>query len=201
MRRFLFSVTMLFLTLLTLAGAASAHSTKGKMRVALDLEKPAAGDFAYFIDAYVLKELYRNREPVWENRYYVKDYTGIELQGGRATVSFLTLDTKTNKHFPETMRFERDQDGGWHYQAAGGAELPVYTYTTKGTYYWNKYGTLITVCAGMASMAGVGVLVMRRRSSKDGSQDSAVLWAASGVATNDGKKTEDTQNNHPQQQR
>lgn len=201
MRRFLLSVTMLFLVLLTMGGAASAHSTKGKMKVELDLENPTANDFAYFIDAYVLKELYRNREPVWENRFYVKDYTGIELQGNQATVSFLTLDTKTNKNFPEKMRFEREGDGVWHYHAAGGAELPVHTYTTKGTYYWNKYGTLITVCAGIASVAGAGVLVMRRRSSKEGSQDSAALWSASSVDTSDGKETEDSQDNHPQQQR
>lgn len=155
---------LLVLLLLSLTDTALAHSTKGRKKVHLDVDQPTIDDLAYFTEGYVLGELYRNREPNWKNRFYVKEFKGLDIQGNKATLSFLTLDTKTNKNFPDTMRFERGADKIWSFSAADGSKVKVHTYVTSSVYYSKKYGTILSI-VGVAGTAGglVLLVVLRRR--------------------------------------
>ncbi len=157
-------VALLVLTVfLTLCSTASAHSTKGRMKIDLDLEKPTINDFAFFMESYVYKEFYRDREPQWENRFYVKDFKGLELQGNQAVVRFLTLDTKTHKDFADAMRFTRDQDGRWYFTPSRGKKVKVYTYVMKGGYYYKKYGLPLSIAGLILSVGVLGLLYFLRR--------------------------------------
>ncbi|MGI6656198.1 MAG: hypothetical protein ACOX5Z_05125 [Desulfobulbus sp.] len=154
---------VLILVLLSLADAALAHSTKGRKKIDLDAARPTTDDFAYFMESYVVGELYRDREPKWESRYYVKEFKSLDVQGNTAVVGFLTLDTKTNGNFADSMRFERGDDGIWYYVAADGNRHKVYTYVTTSVYYSKKYGRLVSGIGLIGAVACLVLLVQLRR--------------------------------------
>jgi hypothetical protein len=139
--------------LLTLSSTALAHSKKGRMKIDLATEEPSLNDFAFFMESYVNKELYRDRFDKWESRFYVKDFETIERKGSQATVSFITLDTKENSDFKDSMTFEREEDGVWYYHTAKGDHVNVYTFVMKGAYYYQNYilpfsvpGLIVSAC-------------------------------------------------------
>lgn len=171
---------LLLLLLVCLADGALAHSTKGRKKVDLDVDRPTVDDFAFFMEGYVLQELYRNREPKWKNRYYVKEFKGVKLDEKQAVVGFITLDAKTNGNFADSMRFERGPDGIWYYPAANGNKLKVHTYVTTAVYYSKKYGRVLPVIGLAGSTAGLVLLVAlrRRHLAQSAGEGQAPSWSA-----------------------
>lgn len=149
--------------LMTVAGPASAHSKKGRMKIDLTLEHPTVNDFAFFMDSYVNNEFYRDRFGDTGNRFYVKDFKSVEQKGNRATVTFIALDVKENRDFEDTMTFERE-DGVWYYHTPKGEHITVYTFVMKGAYYYQHYilpfsipGLIVSAC-----LLG-GIMFVRKR--------------------------------------
>ncbi|WP_448871224.1 hypothetical protein [Desulfobulbus propionicus] len=180
MRRMVVKGVVLVVLLLSLADVALAHSTKGRKKVDLDVDQPTVDDFAFFMEGYVLQELYRNREPKWENRYYVKEFKGVELLGNRAEVSFIALDVKTNDDFADIMRFERGNDGIWFFTAADGHTIKVHTYVTTSAYFAKKYGKTLPLIGLAGAIAGLMLLMalLRRRLAQSADGDQGPAWQA-----------------------
>jgi hypothetical protein len=143
--------------------AVLAHSTKGRKKINLDLDQPTADNFAYFMESYVHRELYRGRNAKWENRYYVRKFKEVELKGNWAVVNFITLDAKSNDIFDDSMVFERGADGVWQYQAADGSRVRVYTYVTNIMYYSKKFSRIGPIVGVTGATAGIFFLVVLRR--------------------------------------
>lgn len=120
--------TLLATLLAIFAGQVQAHSTAGRVKVDLDWAEPTVDDFAFFIESYVHRELYRRVYEQWEKRFYVKEFKGVELQPGGAVVRFATLDQKLRRDFADEMRFGRGEDGVWYHPAADGSQARVYSY-------------------------------------------------------------------------
>lgn len=159
-------VTALVLALILVLGginAALAHSTADRVKIDLQLKQPGVDDFAYFMENYVHKELHRHREPQWEGRFYVKAFDRVEREGNRAMVHFVTLDTKARADFADSMTFERGSDGLWRYASEEGEQLVVYTYVTKGTYYYQKYVLPVSIVGISLAITGLGLLRVQRR--------------------------------------
>lgn len=161
-------ISMLCLALVLIAsGTSQAHSTKGRMKIDLALEQPTVNDFAYFMESYVNKELYRGKFDKWENRFYVKDFKAVELKGNQAVVSFIRLDVKEKQDSDESMTFTREKDGIWYYYPSTGERVKVYTFVMKWAYYYQTYVLPISISGLIVSACGLGALhFMRRRKSR-----------------------------------
>jgi len=154
--------TLLAILLAGFAGQAQAHSTAGRVKVDLDWAEPTVDDFAFFIESYVHRELYRGVYEQWEKRFYVKEFTGVELQPGGALVRFATLDQKLRRDFADEMRFGRGEDGVWYHPAADGGQVRVYSYIPKWRHYYQTY-ILPGSAAGLVLALFALLLVRRRR--------------------------------------
>lgn len=187
MKRTWLAGLLILTVVLTLCTTAMAHSTKGRMKIDLDLERPSLDDFAFFMESYVYKELYRHQEAQWENRFYVKEFTGLELKDNQAVVRFVRLDTKTKKDVDDRMTFERGQDGVWSFTPLKGERVKVYTYVQKGGYYYKKYILPLSIAGIVLTIGGCGLLyVVRRRKTVcagDKAQAGTVLRAGDNAAT------------------
>lgn len=149
--------------LLGLTGGAQAHSTKGRMKIDLCLDAPTVDDFAYFMESYVNTDLYRGQEEMWEKRFYVKEFRGVERNGDRAVVSFVRLDTRDKVDREDSMTFERGADGIWYYHPPGQERVKVHTFVMKWGYYYQKFvlpGSFVGVVVGICVL---GVMFVGRR--------------------------------------
>jgi hypothetical protein len=185
------TVTALILTLILVLGgidAAQAHSTVGRVKIDLSSKQPTVDDFAYFMEYYVHKELHRHRDPQWEGRFYVKTFDRVEQQGNKAVVHFATLDTKNRADFADSMTFERGSDGVWRYTDEKGEQVVVFTYVTKGTYYYQKYILPLSI-AGL-SVAVIGLFLLRLRRGRR-QQPGAANGAAAAITPPDGSGDQD----------
>lgn len=164
------SLVLALLLGLGLAATAQAHSTKGRIKVELNKAQPTVDDFAYFMESYVHRHLYKDRYEKYKGRFYLKDFVKLEQQGDRATVHFITLDFKAKtrgekykgkSEFPETMIFQRDNQG-WFYQPLVGDPVRVYTYVDKWGYYYQRY-VLPGAGVGMVLALGSFTILRQRR--------------------------------------
>jgi len=153
--------------LLALSDTAMAHSKKGRMKIDLTVEEPTVNDFAFFIESYVNKELYRDKFDKWDSRFYVKDFKTVEHKDNRATVSFIVLDTKERSDFDDSMTFEREENGIWFYHTPKGEHIKVYTFVMKGAYYYRNYVLPFAIPGMVLSVCGLGTLFfLRKRKSR-----------------------------------
>jgi hypothetical protein len=154
---------LLAIWLMALPHQVAAHSTAGRIKVDLTEKMPGMDDFAYFMESYVHRELYRNRFEQWEKRFYVKEFLRVDRSDNRAVVHFLTLDHKENKDFADRMTFHRGEDGRWWFQSDNGERVVVYTYIPKSRYIYEKY-LLPAASIGLSfAMVLLFGLVWRRR--------------------------------------
>nr|WP_320013190.1 hypothetical protein [uncultured Desulfobulbus sp.] len=161
-RSFLLALVLLLL-LLSMTEAALAHSNKGRKKMDLDLDRPTADNFAYFMESYVHRELYRGRNPKWENRYYVREFKNVDINGNQAVVDFIALDAKSNDTFDDSMTFVRGEDGVWQHQTPDGTRVTVYTYVPKLIYYSKKFSRIGPIVGVTGASAGILALVVLRR--------------------------------------
>jgi hypothetical protein len=159
------AVFMLLLLLgpLVITGTAAAHSTAGRVKVDLQGKAPGVDDFAYFMESYVHRELYRGRFEQWEKRFYVKEFTAVQHLGDRAVVRFVTLDHKENEDFADEMGFSRSRDGRWWYVPKSGDKVAVYTYVTKWSYLYDQFILPVSATGTVLGLALLAGLVWRRR--------------------------------------
>lgn len=156
-------VTLCLALVLLVSGTSRAHSTKGRLKIDLALEQPTVNDFAYFMESYVNKELYRGKFDKWENRFYVKDFKSVELKGNKAVVSFIRLDAKEKADADQSMTFTREKDGVWYYYPDSGERVKVYTFVMKWAYYYQTYVLPFSIPGLIVSMGVLGVLYFRRK--------------------------------------
>ena len=156
-----------------LAAPAGAHSTKGRIRIPLVKVVLTIDDVAYFFESYVHRELYRDRFEKSQRRFYVKAFVRIDQDGPLATVHFLTLDVKEKRDFPDRMQIRRGTDGVWTYTPpAGGDPVPLYTYVSKWSHYYQTYILPLSAGGMVIAAALFGLLrVGRRRLKKEMSAD------------------------------
>ena len=146
-----------------LAAPGSAHSTKGREKVALAKEEITVDDLAYFIESYVHRHKYRDLAEPTANRFYVKDFKGLVREGARATVAFEVLDTNGNKTFADSMAFMRGHDGIWYYRAEpDGKRQEVYTFVPRAGLFQKLW---VPLCGGGAvlGIGGLAALRLRRK--------------------------------------
>jgi hypothetical protein len=154
---------LLVIWLMALPHQVAAHSTAGRIKVDLTEKMPDMDDFAYFMESYVHRELYRNRFEQWEKRFYVKGFLRIDRSDNRAVVHFLTLDHKENSDFADRMSFQRSEDGRWLFNSDHGEPVPVYTYVPKTRYYYEKYILPVSLAGLLSALALLFLLILRRR--------------------------------------
>ena len=150
-----------------LPGQATAHRRgKNTIRINLDREQPTVDDFAFFMESYVHRHFYEGKFPVYEKRFYLKEFSGLKQEGNKITVNFLTLDNKTKKTFADSMDFTRIPTGNWIYITANGEQKEVYTYVNKFGYYYQKFHLSSVFGTGLA--AGLVIFgIMRLKKKKD----------------------------------
>jgi hypothetical protein len=125
---------------LLVPAAATAHSTKGRLKVPLAKGIVGVDDVAYFVESYVHRELYKEKYEKSKTRFYVREFTGVDQQNDIAEIRFIVLDAKGNTTFTDSMRISRDEDGVWRYRPQqGAASLEVYTYVPKWRHYYEHY--------------------------------------------------------------
>jgi hypothetical protein len=144
-----------------LASSAQAHSTAGRIKVPLEKERLEVDDLAYFVEPYVNQEKYRDQYERFKNRFAVKEFDRVVQHGSRAEVFFTVLDFKEkNRTFPDSMVFERGEDGLWVYAGKEGDRQAVYTYVDKTRYYIEKYASGVSA-VGLVLFISL-LLVLRR---------------------------------------
>jgi hypothetical protein len=147
-----------FLGCVILAGTfspASAHSTKGRVKVPLDKEVITVDDAAYFAESRVHRHLYDDKTRETQNRFFVKDFIGLAFKDGKAEVRFQVLDKKTNETFEDSLTIARGENGIWLYRpSGGGAPIEVYTYVSRQGSLLHRHAKWIfaaaaVLCAGI----------------------------------------------------
>lgn len=167
MKRLLFLIIMVMVPALC-ATIATAHSTKGRLKIALDYEQPTYDDFAYFMESYVHRELHRDEGPHWKNRYYVNKFQEVQFNDSSRTakVLFLCLDNKTKDIFPDSMTFTQGKDSIWFFTDKDNKRVEVYTYVKKTSYYYTKYVQPIAIAGmvlGLATLLIIRLIRLRRQ--------------------------------------
>lgn len=159
----LLKVLLLLVMLGMTAVSAQAHSTKGRLKVALDKDVVGVDDVAYFVESYVNRHLYKNRFKKSKSRFYVKEFQGVDQRDKEADIRFLVLDMKDQSDFPDKMTILRGDDNIWRYQPEGEPALEMYTYVPKWRYYYERYMLPISG-AGLAVAVGIFfVLRLKKR--------------------------------------
>lgn len=163
MRRITALLSLLFL-LVIWAAPASAHSTKGRVKAPLSKAEIGINDVAYFVESYVHRSLYSEREGGRQERYYVKDFISIKREGARARIDFTVLDKKDSRSFPGTMTIQRGGDGVWRYRPeSGGAAVEVFTFVKKGALTSREEKAALSITGFVAAAGLIAVIRNRRR--------------------------------------
>lgn len=167
MRRWLWGICLALFVVMSLGHVepADAHSTKGRVRMDMNKETPTIDDFAYFMESHVHTDFYKTAHADSEKRFYVKEFIGVTFPepGKKASVRFITLDTKTNKNFEDVMNFVRDEDGSWYVDGAvHGGRVAVFTFVTKNQYYLLKYPLVFKLGPGFLAATLVVYMLWSR---------------------------------------
>lgn len=172
--------------LLLLAGPVLAHSTAGRVKVPLDFKQPEVDDVAYFIESYVHRELYSDGTAGTENRFVVKNFNGLEMNGDRLVVRFTTLDKKGNASFDDSMTLLRGKDDVWRFEPKnGGAALEVYTYITTTRYNWETRWKRLSILFGaLLCLSPLALWHVRRSERKAMAAHKAQAERQAGAAEN-----------------
>ena len=148
-------IIWIMLLCLVIPGLATAHSTKGKIKVPLAKKVLGVDDVAYYIERYVNKTKYKDRFKISKNRFFVWEFYNIRQDENFAEVFFKVSDQKKKDGmFDDFMVFKRNENGGWINTEA--PEDKVYTYISKKAYYVEKYG----FPASMLVVALSGIVVL-----------------------------------------
>ncbi len=137
-----------FIILVLTVSQVCAHSTKGRIKVPLDKAVIDVDDVAYFAESFVYRQLYNDNTRETQNRFFIREFTGIDCKNGTAQVSFVVLDKKNNDIFNDTLDFKRDKNKIWYYHPPGSFQpIEIFTYVPKNSYYLKKYGLFISMAA------------------------------------------------------
>jgi hypothetical protein len=145
--------------------SAKAHSTKGRVKMDMNKETPTIDDFAYFMESHVHTDFYKTAHADSEKRFYVKEFIGVTFPepGKKASVRFITLDTKTNKNFEDVMNFVREDNGSWYVDGTvNDGRVTVFTFVTKSQYYLLKYPLVFKLGPGFLAAALVVYMLWSR---------------------------------------
>jgi uncharacterized protein YsxB (DUF464 family) len=165
--RLLWAAGIVWLFLMAGAPGVLAHSTQGRIKVPLEKEMVTVDDAAYFIEAYVYRHLYTDKTSGTKDRFFVREFLGLEQDGQTAVVHFMVLDKKTNAAFADKIEIRRAENGVWHYQPPEGvAPIEIYTYVLKGHYYREKYGVLIIIASAALLFALLVTAVYLKKRAK-----------------------------------
>jgi hypothetical protein len=165
--RLLGAAGIVWLFLMAVAPGVLAHSTQGRIKVPLEKEMITVDDAAYFIEAYVYRHLYTDKTSATKDRFFVRDFLGLEQDGQTAAVHFMVLDKKTNAAFADKIEIRRAENGVWHYQSPEGAgPIEIFTYVLKGQYYREKYGVLIIIASAALLFALLVTAVYLKKRAK-----------------------------------
>ncbi|GAB6096244.1 hypothetical protein JCM14469_24970 [Desulfatiferula olefinivorans] len=160
---FVSSMLCLLVLIACLPTSALAHSTKGRVKVPLSLDRPGVDDVAFYVESCVHRTLYDDGTAGTKNRYVVDRFLGVDQAGDRLTVTFAVLDKKTNGTVDGDLTLLRGEDGIWRHRLKGRVlPVEVHTYVTAGTYYWNAYGNVITLILGVSGVGLAALLVYRK---------------------------------------
>jgi hypothetical protein len=154
---------LMFIFLLVHA-SAFAHSTAGRIKTDLKKTNPAIDDFAYFSEPYVTHHLFfeQTKDSKKKMRFFLKEFKNIRIENRKAFIEIVVLDIKNHSTFPHTLEFERDKSGFWHFNSSDNEKIKVFTYVTKGSYYYNKY-ILPVSFIGLLFFAGFFIFIKFKR--------------------------------------
>ena len=125
--------------LLGMESPATAHSTKGRVKILLTKDTVTADDMAYYIEYWVHNEKYKKKYEHVRNRFFVKEFRKVEQDGGKAEVFFTVLDFRKKVDFDDSMSFVKSPNGIWSHVNDDGTKIAaVYTYVPKFEYYFRK---------------------------------------------------------------
>ena len=158
-------LSLAVLLVLSFAGTALSHSTKGRIKIPLDKKTLEIDDIAYFVESYVHRDLYKGKFEKAEKRFYVNKFHNIKQNGNTAVIHFRTLDNKTKEKFDDQMTRHRLDNGVWAYKN-GQEPREMYTYVLKTGYYYKKYVLPVSTAGiGIAITVLVIYRIMKRRKS------------------------------------
>ena len=151
-----------------------AHSTKGRIKVALDKDKLVINDIAYFAESYVHRHLYKDKYKKAEKRFYVNKFINIEQNKESAVIYFKTLDVKTKNIFKDQITITRLKNGKWVFNPQNSKEtIEMFTYIKKSTYYYNKYVLPMSATGLALGLLGFGLLRIKKRKTATGAANAA----------------------------
>lgn len=154
-------------------GSAMAHSTKSRIKVTLEKEMIGIDDVAYFAESYVHRHMYNDNTEGTKDRYYIKDFKGLDQNGGKAELRFVVLDKKNNSSFDGSMSIERGLNGVWRFTGKNGVEpVDVTTYVPKGKYYWEKYSVGISAAGIFFCLCVLSYSLYQRKIQRSLDEDS-----------------------------
>ena len=163
MKKILFLCLALFLVVVSV-NPCQAHSTKGRIKVALNKDKLVINDIAYFAESYVHRHLYKDKYKKAEKRFYVNKFINIEQNKNSAVIYFKTLDVKTKNIFKDQMTITRLKNGHWVFTPQDSKEaLKMFTYIKKSSYYYNKYVMPISAAGLALAILGFALLRIKKR--------------------------------------
>ena len=137
-----------FIIVVCTVSQVSAHSTKGRIKVPLDKAVIDVDDVAYFAESFVYRQLYNDHTRETQNRFFIREFIGIDCKDSSAQVSFVVLDKKGNTTFTDTLDFTRDKNKVWYYHPPDNRQpVEIFTYVPKNSYYLEKYGLFISMAA------------------------------------------------------
>ncbi|MDD9305291.1 MAG: hypothetical protein HUK40_24390 [Desulfobacter sp.] len=148
------------------ANTSWAHSTKGRIKVALDKDTLVIDDIAYFAESYVHRQLYKDKYEQWKNRFYVNRFINVEQDKTHAVINFKTLDIKTQNIFDDKIVINRLENGRWVYHPQiGEKKVDLYTYVKKTTYYYQTYIFPVSLAGLFIALSGLAFIRIKKRRS------------------------------------
>ena len=171
MKAWTISVLVLSL-LLGLEIDADAHSTRGRRSVILKKSTITVDDVAYYVEAYVFTEKYKDQYERSANRFGVADFLNIKQKDGIARVSFKVLDWITKEKFDDYVLFKKQPDQSWSHidDESNVISSQITTWVKKRTVFEK---VMIWVSPAVI-LAGLSFLIYRRRTRKLSSAKEAI---------------------------